>query len=79
MPSYKYPSIDSGVTPIGSVGRAPDRKPISRKNLTKRDDKEEDLSKEEMKKKKTGAYDRLQVSDHSLRGYSHRKRWSRIR
>jgi hypothetical protein len=36
MPGYKYPNIDSGATPIGSVGRAPDRKTISRKNSTKR-------------------------------------------
>jgi hypothetical protein len=58
IPSYKYPSVDSGVTPIGSAGRTPDRKSISKKNLIKRDDKEgEDLSKEEMKKKKTRAYD----------------------
>jgi hypothetical protein len=27
-----------------------------------------------MKKKKLGAYDRLQVPDHSLGGYSHRER-----
>jgi hypothetical protein len=26
MPGYKYPNIDSGATPIGSAGRAPDRK-----------------------------------------------------
>jgi hypothetical protein len=32
-----------------------------------------------MKKKKFWAYDRLQVSDHSLEGYSHRERWSRTR
>jgi hypothetical protein len=24
MPGYKYPNIDSGATPIGSAGRAPD-------------------------------------------------------
>jgi hypothetical protein len=35
MPGYKYPNIDSGATPIGSAGRAPDRKTISRKNSTK--------------------------------------------
>jgi hypothetical protein len=35
MPSYKYPNIDSGATPIESAGRAPDRKSISRKNSTK--------------------------------------------
>jgi hypothetical protein len=51
MPGYKYPNIDSGATPIGSTDRAPDRKTILRKNSTKRDE-EEDLSKEEMKKKK---------------------------
>jgi hypothetical protein len=29
MPGYKHPNIDSGATPIGSAGRAPDRKTIS--------------------------------------------------
>jgi hypothetical protein len=38
MPGYKYPNIDSGATPIGSAGRSPDKKIISRKNLTTRDD-----------------------------------------
>jgi hypothetical protein len=37
MPGYKYPNIDSGATPIGSAGRAPDRKSISRKNSTRRE------------------------------------------
>jgi hypothetical protein len=41
MSGYKYPNIDSGATPIGSAGRAPDIKKILRKNSTK-----------EMKKKK---------------------------
>jgi hypothetical protein len=68
MPGYKYPNIDSGATPIGSAGRAPDRKTISRKNPIRRDKEGEDLSKEEMKRKKIGAYDRLQVPDHSLGG-----------
>jgi hypothetical protein len=36
MPGYKYPNIDSGATPIGSAGRAPDRKIILRKNSTRR-------------------------------------------
>jgi hypothetical protein len=36
MPGYKYPNIDSGATPIGSAGRAPNRKTISRKNSTRR-------------------------------------------
>jgi hypothetical protein len=36
MPGYKYPSIDSGATPIGSAGRAPDRLTILRKNSTRR-------------------------------------------
>jgi hypothetical protein len=36
MPGYKYPNIDSGATPIGSAGRAPDRLTILRKNLTRR-------------------------------------------
>jgi hypothetical protein len=62
MPGYKYPNIDSGATPIGSAGRAPDRNQF-RETLQK-----------EMKKKKLGAYDRLQVPDHSLGGYSHRER-----
>jgi hypothetical protein len=35
IPNYKYPNIDSGATPIGSTGRAPDRKTILRKNSTK--------------------------------------------
>jgi hypothetical protein len=50
MPGYKYPNIDSGATPIGSAGHASDRKSISR-NSTRRDE-EEDMSKEEMKRKK---------------------------
>jgi hypothetical protein len=50
MPDYKHPNIDSGATPIGSAGRAPDRKTISRKNSIRRE--EEDLSKEEMMKEK---------------------------
>jgi hypothetical protein len=33
MPDYKYPNIDSGATPIGSAGRAPDRKSISRERI----------------------------------------------
>jgi hypothetical protein len=37
MPGYKYSNIDSGATPIGSAGRAPDRNTIFRKNSTKRD------------------------------------------
>jgi hypothetical protein len=36
MPGYKYPNIDSGATPIGSAGRAPDRNKISKKNSTRR-------------------------------------------
>jgi hypothetical protein len=44
MPGYKYPNIDSGATPIGSAGRAPDRKTISKKNSTKGDEEEEFLS-----------------------------------
>jgi hypothetical protein len=52
MPGYKYPNIDSGATPIGSTGRAPDRLTILRKNSTKKGEEEEDLSKEEMKMKK---------------------------
>jgi hypothetical protein len=67
MPGYKYPNIDSGATSIGSAGCTPDRKTILRKHL----------SKEEMKMKKIGVYDRLQVFDHSLGGYSHQERWSR--
>jgi hypothetical protein len=44
MPGYKYPDIDSGATPIRSAGRAPDRKTILRKNLTKGDEEEENWS-----------------------------------
>jgi hypothetical protein len=33
MPGCKYPNIDSGATPIGSAGRAPDRKSISRERI----------------------------------------------
>jgi hypothetical protein len=36
MLDYKYPNIDSGATPIGSAGRAPDRLTILRKNSTRR-------------------------------------------
>jgi hypothetical protein len=42
MPSYKYPNIDSGATPIGSTGRAPDKKDNFEK---KNRQEEEDLSK----------------------------------
>jgi hypothetical protein len=52
MSGYKYPNIDSGAIPIESAGRAPDRKTNLRKNSTRRDDEEEDLSKQEMKRKK---------------------------
>jgi hypothetical protein len=72
MPGYKYPNIDSGATPIRSAGRAPDRKLISRKSSTRRTRREEE-------EEDIGAYDRLQVSNHSLRGYSHRERWARTR
>jgi hypothetical protein len=51
MPGYKYPNIDSGATPIGSAGRAPDRKSISRERFRQKREEEEYLSKEEMKKK----------------------------
>jgi hypothetical protein len=44
MPGYKYPNIELRATPIGSAGRAPDRKTISRKNSTKGDDEEENWS-----------------------------------
>jgi hypothetical protein len=33
MPGYRYPNIDSGATHIGSAGRAPDRKSISRERI----------------------------------------------
>jgi hypothetical protein len=36
MSGYKYLNIDSGATPIGSAGRAPDRKSILRKNSTRK-------------------------------------------
>jgi hypothetical protein len=68
MRGYKYPNIDSGAIPIGSAGHAPDKKD----NFEKEFDKKK-------KKKKFGTYDRLQVFDHSLGGYSHRERWSRTR
>jgi hypothetical protein len=42
MSDYKYPNIDSGATPIGGAGRAPDRKTISRKNSTRREEEEEE-------------------------------------
>jgi hypothetical protein len=54
MPGYKYPNIDSGATPIGRAGRAPDRKLISRKNSTRRTRREEEEEEEDI-----GAYDRL--------------------
>jgi hypothetical protein len=57
----QHPIIVSGATPIGSAERAPDRKDELRKLKTKQ---------------KFWAYDRLQVPDHSLEGYSHRERWS---
>jgi hypothetical protein len=44
MPGYKYPNIDSGATPIGSAGRAPDRKKILSNNSTRRDEEEENWS-----------------------------------
>jgi hypothetical protein len=40
MPGYKYPNIDSGATPIGSAGRAPDRKTISRNSMRRDEDEE---------------------------------------
>jgi hypothetical protein len=43
MPGYKYPNIDSGATPIGSAGRAPNRKTILRKNSTRREEEEKEL------------------------------------
>jgi hypothetical protein len=42
MPGYKYPNIDSEATPIGSAGRAPDKKKISRKNSTRREEEKEE-------------------------------------
>jgi hypothetical protein len=42
MLGYKYPNIDSGATPIGSAGRAPDRKKILRKSSTRRDEDDEE-------------------------------------
>jgi hypothetical protein len=59
MLGYKYPNIDSGATPIGSAAAHP----IEIKFRGK-------IRQEE---KTIGAYDRLQVSDHSLGGYSHRE------
>jgi hypothetical protein len=51
MPGYKYPNIDSGATPIGSAGRAPDRKTILRK-ISTRDEEEKEKKKKKKKKKK---------------------------
>jgi hypothetical protein len=76
MPAYKYPNIDSGATPIGSAGHAPDRNSILRERIRQEEEKEEE---EEEEQEEIGAYDRLQVPDHSLRGYSHRECWSRTR
>jgi hypothetical protein len=39
MIGYKYPNIDSGATPIGSAGRAPDRKTISRERIQQEEKK----------------------------------------
>jgi hypothetical protein len=39
MPGYKHPNIDSGATPIGSAGRAPDRKIISRERVQQEEKK----------------------------------------
>jgi hypothetical protein len=47
MTGYKYPNIDSGATPIGSAGRAPDKKQFRER------------IQQEGKKKKIWAYDRL--------------------
>jgi hypothetical protein len=45
MSGYKYPNIDSGATPIGSAGRAPDRRTNLRRRFEQvRDEAEEDLS-----------------------------------
>jgi hypothetical protein len=41
MPGYNYPNIDSGATPIGSAGRAPDRLTILIKNSTRREEEDE--------------------------------------
>jgi hypothetical protein len=40
MPGYEYPNIDSGATPIGSAGRAPDRKTNLRKNSIRKEEEE---------------------------------------
>jgi hypothetical protein len=42
MLGYQYPNIDSGATPIGSAGRAPDRKSISREIIRQEDEEEEE-------------------------------------
>jgi hypothetical protein len=46
VPGYKYLNIDSGPTPIGSAGCAPDRRTNLRKNLARRE-KEKEEKKEE--------------------------------
>jgi ribosomal protein L12E/L44/L45/RPP1/RPP2 len=48
MLGYKYPNIDSGATPIGSAGRAPDRKSISKNNSRKREEEEDEEEQEEI-------------------------------
>jgi ribosomal protein L12E/L44/L45/RPP1/RPP2 len=47
MPGYKYPNIDSGATPIGSAGRAPDRKTILRKIRQEEEEEEEEEEEKE--------------------------------
>jgi hypothetical protein len=37
MPGYKYPNIDSGATPTGSTGRAPNRKTILRERIQQKE------------------------------------------
>jgi hypothetical protein len=38
MIDYKYPTIASGATPIGSAGRAPDEKNTSRRQRVKNEE-----------------------------------------
>jgi hypothetical protein len=48
MSGYKYPNIDSGATPIGSAGRAPDKKSISRERIRQEEEEEKKMKKKEI-------------------------------
>jgi hypothetical protein len=42
MPGYKHPTIDSGATPIGSAGHAPDRKFFFQERILQEEQEEEE-------------------------------------